>query len=135
MANPNLIKGTHHINLQPCGQEAYEKTVAFYAQVLGMPVVRTWGEGEGRGCMIDTGDSVMEINCVTKEGLKEPGPVNHFALTTDHVDEVTELVRQAGYPITIEPRDVVLPSDPPYDIRIAFCVGPVGESIEFFCVK
>jgi len=103
--------------------------------VLGLPMVRSWGEGAKRGCMIDTGDSVMELNCADKEADSQSPAVNHFALTTDHVDEVVELVRQAGYTITIEPRDLVIPANPPYPIRMAFCLGPVGESIEFFQEK
>lgn len=128
-----LITGTHHINLRPCGSEAYDKTVAFYTQVLGMDMARQWGEGDSRACMIDTGDSVMELNCVT-EAAPGGGAVNHFALTTDDVDEAVRRVREAGYEITVEPRDASIPTAPPYNIRIAFCVGPVGESIEFFKV-
>ncbi|MDD3243551.1 MAG: VOC family protein [Eubacteriales bacterium] len=135
MTNPNYIKGTHHINLRPCGEKAYEETVAFYTQTLGMPVVRSWGEGEKRGCMIDTGDSVMELNCAQQAADSGTPAVNHFALATDHVDEVTELVRRAGYAITVEPMDACLPCEKLYPIRIAFCRGPVGESIEFFMEK
>ena len=130
MAN-TFIKGTHHIAIRPKGSEAFQKTMMFYTEVLGLPIVRTWGEGENLGAMVSTGDSMMEI---TSNGRDVPttGAVYHFALATDDVDAVVEKVREAGYEITQEPRDAVIESDPAYPIRIAFCAGPTGESIEFF---
>ena len=44
-------------------------------------------------------------------------------------------VREAGYLITVEPKDVVIPSQPEFPVRVAFCNGPVGEEIEFFQEK
>ena len=38
-------------------------------------------------------------------------------------------VRAAGYPITVEPNSLVIADLP---ARIAFCVGPLHEEIEFF---
>jgi glyoxylase I family protein len=35
----------------------------------------------------------------------------------------------------MEPKDIVIASEPPYPARIGFCIGPVGEEVEFFCVK
>ena len=49
------IFGVHHIALKACGLAAYEKTIEFYHNILGMPVVRTWGEGENVGTMLDIG--------------------------------------------------------------------------------
>ena len=46
--------------------------------------------------------------------------------------EKMERVRQAGYEIAVEPKDVELAGSP---IRIAFCWGPMGEYIEFFWEK
>ena len=45
------------------------------------------------------------------------------------------VLRAAGYKITMEPTDIVIGSTPPYPARIAFCIGPVGEELEFFCEK
>ena len=39
------------------------------------------------------------------------------------------------YPITVEPKDIVIPSQPEFPVRVAFCNGPVGEEIEFFQEK
>ena len=34
-----------------------------------------------------------------------------------------------------EPKDIEIQSDPRFPARIAFCHGPLGEDIEFFCEK
>ena len=59
----------------------------------------------------------------------------HFALKTDDVDGCVKAVREAGYPITVEPKDIVIPSQPEFPVRVAFCNGPTGEEIEFFQEK
>ena len=41
-------------------------------------------------------------------------------------------VAEAGYEITVEPKNVVIPSAEPYPARIAFFIGPLGEEIEVF---
>ena len=38
----------------------------------------------------------------------------------------------AGAAVVAEPKTVTIPSDPPTTVRIAFCTGPDGETIEFF---
>lgn len=129
-----LIKGTHHISIKANGKAAFDEAVKFYHEILGMPFVRTWGEGDASGAMLDTGNSIMELSAAGDDN-KKSGSIRHFALTTDHVDEVVERVRAAGYPITVEPKDVCIQSEPPFPIRIAFCVGPCGEEIEFFFEK
>jgi glyoxylase I family protein len=35
----------------------------------------------------------------------------------------------------MEPTDICIPSAAPYPARIGFCIGPVGEEIEFFQEK
>ena len=115
----SLVKGIHHIALKCCGAEEFEKTVGFYQDVLGLPVARAWGKGEYAGVMLDTGSGII---------------VRHFALLTDDVAGCVETVRAAGYQITEEPHDCTVPSVPPYGLHIAFCIGPVGEEIEFFKV-
>ncbi len=129
-----LIKGTHHINLRAKGEKNFDETVAFYREVLGMEEVRSWrGKDGSPSIMLNTGNSLMEIGA--GDDALDQGSIRHFALATDDVDACVERVREAGYPITKEPRDAVLRSDPPLPIRIAFCIGPCGEEIEFFCEK
>jgi glyoxylase I family protein len=56
----------------------------------------------------------------------------HIALRTDTCDELTERARSAGADVTVEPKDVDIPSDPPYAVRLSFFKGPDGEIIELF---
>ena len=51
------INGVHHICLKAVGLEDFDKMVDFYTNLLGLPVVMKWGEGENVGMMIDTGDA------------------------------------------------------------------------------
>jgi predicted enzyme related to lactoylglutathione lyase len=59
------------------------------------------------------------------------GPIVHLALRTDDCDTLVERARSAGVPVTMEPRNLVVPSIPPTPVRIAFCDGPEGAVIEF----
>lgn len=129
-----LIRGIHHAALKCAGLEELKKTIHFYKDVLGIAVARTWGEGKESGIMFDTGDGIIEIFADADCPLGQ-GAVRHFALATDDVDGCVKAVRDAGYEISVEPKDIIIPSDPPYPARIAFCFGPVGEEIEFFHVK
>jgi len=131
----SLINGVHHIALKTL-PENFDRTVAFYTEILEMSVARSWGEGDRRGIMIDTGDgTVMEITSNGDGVAADGAAIKHFALNTTQVDEVVRKVREAGYQITVEPTDACIPCETPYNIRIAFCIGPVGEEIEFFHVK
>ena len=125
----SLIKGVHHVAIKACGVGQFNKTVSFYQDILGMPVVRSWGEGEGSFAMLSTGDALMEIMA---SGTDSPGQgaLRHIAFRTDDVDACVAKVRAAGYKITVEPNTLTLGSS--YKIRVAFCIGPQGEEVEFF---
>ncbi len=130
----NLIRGVHHIALKCQGMNEFEKTVHFYHDLLEMPIVRSWGEGEHLGIMLDAGGSLMEIFSDAPDTLPQ-GAVRHFALATDDVDAAVAKISAEGYEITAQPNDITIASNPPFPARIAFCIGPVGEEIEFFCEK
>ena len=128
-----MISGIHHVALKCNGTAEFEKTLVFYQNILGLELVRSWGEGEKAGAMLSTGDGLLEV-FASGEPLPQ-GTIRHFALRTERVDDCVAAVRSAGYPITVEPKNIVIAADPPFPARIAFCVGPVGEEIEFFQEK
>lgn len=129
------IQGIHHVALRPT-QENYERTLDFYTQVLGLEIARTWGSEERPCCMLSVGDnSFLELLSGGPSDEKEPGAHDHLAFATEQPDVLVERVREAGYEITQEPTDIVIASEEPYPARIAFCIGPVNEIIEFFWVK
>ncbi len=127
-----LTKGVHHIAIKCRGCEQFEKTMHFYHTLLGMEIVREWSTPEGLPCaMVNIGGSMMEIFSNAPDVLPQ-GTLRHLAFATDCVDDCVAAVREAGYQITMEPTDICIQSNPPYPARIAFCIGPVGEEIEFF---
>ncbi len=126
----SLVKGIHHVALSCVGPEEFEKTKAFYGEVLGLKIARSWNGG----IMFDTGCGIIEIFNNAESQLPQ-GVVRHFALATDDVDVCVKAVEGAGYKVTLQPCDISIPSSPAFPARIAFAVGPVGEEIEFFCEK
>ncbi|WP_138751210.1 VOC family protein [Paenibacillus sinopodophylli] len=119
--------GFHHIAIRVYD---FDKTVAFYTEVLGFTERIRWGEGDSRGIMLDTGDgNYLEVFAGGKEGQKDEGAFLHFALRSDNVTDAIELAREAGMEITVEPKEIVIHDIP---VRIAFFKGPDGEIIELF---
>ena len=114
-----------------CGStEEFDKVRDFYISLLGLTVCRVWKDG----IMIDTGNGYIEV-FTNAEGEHRVGAIRHVALLTDDVDEIIGRVKAGGYEVIVEPNDKVIDSRPPYPIRMAFCIGPLGEQIEFFCEK
>ncbi len=132
--NKIKVTGIHHLALKCQGVDEFNKTVHFYRDILGIPVARSWGDGENAGMMLDTGSGLLEIFANAPDKLSM-GAIRHMALAVEDVDACVEAVRKAGYSITMEPTDICIKSTPPYPARIAFCIGPVGEELEFFHVK
>ncbi len=128
-----LIQGIHHVALDP-QKEQFAAVKKFYTELLGLEVVRQWGDENYPCMMISTGDnSCIEVLPVLQgDALPDTGKFAHLALATADVDACVRIVREAGYPITIEPKDVELDG---LQARIAFCTGACGETVEFFCVK
>ncbi len=134
MANQPKITGIHHVALKCQGVEHFEKTVHFYHEILGLSLLRSWGKEEKAAVMLDTGAGILEIFANGTDRLGA-GALRHIALAVEDTDVCVEAVRAAGYEITQEPNDIVIPSNPKCPARIAFCIGPVGEELEFFCEK
>lgn len=124
-----MIKGIHHISMK-CLPEELVQVKDFYISVLGLKIIREWADG----IMIDTGNGFIEI-FTNADGEHRLGSIRHLALLTDDVDGIIDSVRTAGYEVIVEPNDKVILSNPEYPIRMAFCIGPLGEQVEFFCER
>ena len=107
-----MITGVHHVCVK-CRPEELEKVQKFYGELLGLPLVRSWGEPKVEGLMYGAGTSLIEIFPNAEEDLPQ-GAIRHFAM---------------------EPVDIEIMSKPSLPARIAFIIGPVGEEIELFCEK
>lgn len=122
-----MVTGIHHVSLKCAPGSEFEKTLSFYQGLLGLSVDRQWDGG----IMLDTGNGIVEIftNAKDHPGM---GAWRHVALEVDEVDDLVASIREAGYAVTVEPKDIDLVG---LQARIAFVVGPLGEEIELFCVK
>jgi glyoxylase I family protein len=122
--------GFHHVAIRASN---FEATVRFYTEGFGFTERLSWGEGDGRAVLLDTGDGdYLEVFAGGVPGDKPEGAIIHMAFRTDDVAMAVETARAAGAEITVEPKDVVVSQSPATPIRIAFCKGPDGEIIEFF---
>lgn len=126
----SLIKGVHHICMKCCNAEEFDRVQAFYGGILGLKKVREWQDG----AMYDLGGTLLEVFSNGTDHLPQ-GAWRHIAMATDDVDACVEAVSAAGYAITVAPKDIVIGGEPPMPARIAFCIGPMGEEIEFFHEK
>ena len=124
------IRGIHHVAIKYEGEDAFRKALAFYHDLLGLPILRCWGEGTASVALLDTGSGYLEL--FANSHCLSHGIINHIAFQVDSVDEMIETVRSAGYEIILEPQDKFFPSVPPSPVRIGFCIGPGGEKVEFF---
>lgn len=123
-----MIKGIHHISMKCQNEEEYQKVRSFYTETLQLPVIK-----ECDVCiLLDTGAGLVEIFRDGAESLKK-GVIRHVAFTVDDVQSCVNVVEAAGYEVFIAPKTVQIGGDPAFPAAIAFCRGPLGEEIEFFC--
>ena len=94
-----LINGIHHVCIK-CRMDQVKKVKEFYTEVLGLPVVRSWGEPELAGFVFDSGAGLIEVFTNAQEDLPQ-GSIRHFAFATSDVDQCVKAVREAGYAITV----------------------------------
>lgn len=130
--------GFHHVCVKT---RDWDRTMQFYRDVLGCTDKVAWRTAPQRAVMLDCGGgSYIEVFEDLAYTASPNGAVLHFALRTTKLDEIAARVRAFGTKITMEPKDVTIantatgtnaaPAGVP--IRIFFCEGPNGETIEFF---
>ncbi len=122
-----LVQGIHHISMKCCNEEEEKRVIQFYHELLGLEIIRRWDSG----FMLNSGTGLIEIFTNGDKPL-DKGIIRHIALAVSDVDECVNIVRNAGYQVFIEPNDIEMNSDPVFRARMAFCIGPLGEEIEFF---
>jgi glyoxylase I family protein len=122
--------GFHHIAIKV---RDFDATVKFYNEGFGFEERLSWGEGDSRGILLDTGDgNYLEVFAGGSQELKPEGSIIHMAFRTDDVHKAIEAARAAGAEVTVEPKDIMISQNPLTPVRIAFCKGPDGEILEFF---
>jgi glyoxylase I family protein len=124
--------GLHHIAIQT---SQWERSLYFYEEVLGMVAV-TEAEISGRKLVhMDIGDGrYIELSTFSGaygegDDITNQGPVIHIALNTSDVNAAVAQVRQGGFEVTVEPKEV---KSGGLKARFAFIRGPNSELIEFY---
>jgi len=126
----NSITGLHHVSLS-MSPEDYPKTLSFYRDFLSLEMICEAAlPAPDPLAMLSLGNTILEL-VPDGGGGESAGALSHIALATDDVDGLLEKVRAAGYEVTMEPADFMLPHG--VAIRIAFFTGPAGESVELLC--
>jgi glyoxylase I family protein len=134
MANNNAVLGGggfHHVAIKVVN---FEEAVAFYKNALGFQEKITWGEGDKRAVMLDTGDgNYLEIFAGGKAETPSEGRIIHFAIRTTDTDAAQARAIAAGAVETMAPKSVTIPNPAfPVPVRISFVRTPSGELVEFF---
>ncbi len=124
--------GTHHVAVQT---RDWDASLKLYQDVMGMTPIAEFGIPDRKIMLLDTGDgSHMELFQPTSEtpgpdGPSHNDPLTHVAFATTDARAAIEHVRQAGYEVTVEPKDLKLDK---LNVTVAFFKGPCGEILEFF---
>lgn len=127
------MKGFHHLAIRV---KDFDASVKFYTEGLGFKPRLSWGEGDKRAILLDTGDgNYIEIFAGGSQEEKPEGAWLHVAFRTDDCAAALESAKAAGAEVTMEVTDVTLGNNPFIDARIAFFKGPDGEIIELFQEK
>ncbi len=130
-----MVKGLHHVALRCTGLENYQETLDFYLNIIGMKLRYSWGEGLNAASMLELNGGVLEIFAQGR-AAGDIGAVNHFCFATDDPVSAAVKVAEAGYPVLVPPTEVRLdltaPSRSELKLVYSYCMGPVGEVIEFY---
>jgi lactoylglutathione lyase len=105
----------------------YERSVAFYTQMLELPVVTSWDDGGG-GTIVAAADGEIEIFGHAGPGMPVPVTGAALAWEVDDVDAEIDRLRGRGVNVLEDP------ADRPWGHRNATIIDPDGLRITLFTV-
>lgn len=119
------IKGLHHVAMNVT---SLERSISFYERAFGFTLMRKWGSA----AMLDIGDGAILELFERPDAPQQEGRLLHIAVKTDDVDAAYARAIEAGATEQTPPKDVDIPADPVFPVRLAFVKGPDGEPVELF---
>ncbi len=125
------ICGYHHVAIRT---RDFDKSLAFYRQVLGSEIHRLWGEGDHRGVLLTLGNgNLLELLASDALATGPDDVLIHFALATDDVPGMVDRAVAAGAEVASAYKTLDIQAEPsPFRGCNAFIKGPDGELVEFF---
>ena len=130
-----MVKGLHHVALRCSSLDNYTETLDFYKNIIGMTVKYSWGEGVYAATMLELNGSVIVI-FASGRASGDIGAINHFCFEVDDPALEVQQMQEAGYPVLVPATHVNLSltnsSKSELLLTYAYCMGPVGEVIEFY---
>lgn len=135
-------KGLHHVAMSIQDRDVYDRTVKFYHEVLGLPVLRQWTKATRHITMLDFGNTILEI-VFGAEG-SGTGTIAHMAVNVSAPEDVDKMLERclaagcrADRPATsaevLTEREDGQKDGGTIHLRNGFCIGHAGELIEFYC--
>jgi len=132
-APSSRTSGFHHVAIR---SRNFDRSLNFYSRGLGFVQVRDWKNSDTRAVLLDMGGGayieIFERKVMPPATGAADTAIIHFAIRTTNCDATLELARRAGAEVTVEPKDIEIPSNPVVRARIAFFKGPDGETVELF---
>ena len=111
-----------------------ERSIAFYRDAFGFAPIRRWGETP-RAAMLDMGDGAILELFERPGAVRLDGHLLHIALRSTDVDADYATALAAGAGEITAPKNVDIPAEHPFPVRIAFVKGPDGEPVELFAER
>lgn len=120
--------GLHHIAMNVTD---IERSIDFYSRAFGFAPVRRWGDSP-RAAMLNMGDGAILELFERPEANRGEGFLLHIALRSDDVDAAYAHALSCGAGERVAPKNIDIPAEHPFPVRIAFVTGPDGEPVELF---
>lgn len=123
--------GLHHVAIKVAN---FDLAVKFYQEALGFTEKISWGEGDKRAILLDTGDgNYLEIFAGGDPAAASEARLIHFALRTTDCEAAHARAVEYGATQRMAPKELEIKAQQgPVPVKISFVISPTGEVIEFF---
>jgi lactoylglutathione lyase len=115
--------------------ESYDEAVAFYRDVLGLPVIEAWDEPDGSGAVLDAGRATLELLSVAQAEVVDQVEVGERVAGAVRIAlEVADSVRTAEVLVAGGAQRLAEPVVTPWAHRNVRLRAPDGMQLTLFTV-